>query len=151
MPVPIELDLATRVATPAADVWAVASTMAGVNAELAPLVRMTVPADASALTEAPVSFRSWLLAFGLIPFDRHSLVLERVIDGGGFDEESTSWMQQRWRHERRIVDHGDGTCTVTDHLVVVTRIALARAIVAPMVGAVFRHRHKRLAQRFGTP
>jgi ligand-binding SRPBCC domain-containing protein len=151
MPIPIELDFASRVASPGAAVWVVASTMDGVNAELGPLVRMTVPKGTGGVIGDGVSFTSWLLAFGVVPFDRHSLTVERVIDGGGFDEESTSWLQQRWRHERRITDHGDGTCTIADHLVVVPRIAISRSIVATMVGTVFRHRHQRLAKRFGTP
>jgi ligand-binding SRPBCC domain-containing protein len=151
MPIPIELDFVTRVGAPGAEVWAVASTMDGVNAELGPLVRMTVPKGAAGRIGDGVSFRSWLLALGILPLDRHSLVVERVIDGGGFDEESTSWLQQRWRHERRITDHGDGTSTVADHLVVVPRIAISRSLVATMVGQVFRHRHRRLVRRFGTP
>ena len=154
MPIPIELDFASRVATPGVDLWAVASTMAGVNAELRPLVRMTFPHDRASLVDhdvvpGEVVFRGWLLLFGVLPIDRHSLGLERVLDLG-FDEESSSWLQQRWRHERRIVDHGDGTSTVTDHVVVVPRIAISRSIVAAMVGVVFRHRHRRLTERFGS-
>ena len=142
------------------DVWAVASTMAGVNAELAPLIRMTHPHDMSTLNDiegraGPVAFDSWLLLFGLIPIDRHHLGLERVLDdpsaaeGLGFDEESRSWLQKRWRHERRIVSSTDGGCAVTDRITVVPRMAITRPLVRRIIPAIFRRRHRRLAARFG--
>lgn len=139
-----------------AAMWAVVSTMDGVNAELRPFVRMTHPAHLQSLADAEivpgeVVFHSWLLAGGVLPFDRHALALERVIDGEGFDEESTSWMQRRWRHERRLIDHDDGTCTVTDHLVVEPRLGLLRPLGARVVRFLFGHRHRRLVERFGTP
>ncbi|HET6949430.1 MAG TPA: hypothetical protein VFI47_03585 [Acidimicrobiales bacterium] len=139
---------------PRAEVWAVVSTMAGVNAELAPYVRMTHPRHLQSLDDHPVpmgevAFHSWLLAGRVLPFDRHALCLEAVIDGEGFDEESTSWMQRRWRHERRLVDEGDGTCTVTDHLVVEPRLGVLRPLAARVVRFLFEHRHRRLVQRFG--
>ncbi len=151
----IELSFSTRVAAGRAEVWSVVSTMPGVNAELMPFVRMTHPADRTSLETldvAPgeVALRSWLLAGGVLPFDRHTLRLERVLPGEGFDEESTSWMQRRWRHERRLVAEPDGTCTVADRLVVVPRLPLARPVVARIVRLLFAHRHRRLARRFGT-
>jgi ligand-binding SRPBCC domain-containing protein len=138
----IDLRFSSRLAASAGEVWAVASTMDGVNAELRPFVRMTHPAHVQLLTEASIGL-------GVLPFDRHALRLERVLDGEGFDEESTSWMQRRWRHERRVIDHGDGTCTVTDHLIVVPRLGLLRPVVARVVAFLFTQRHRRLVERFG--
>jgi hypothetical protein len=57
-------------------------------------------------------FRSWLLLFGVLLFDRHALALEAVTDGEGFVEESTSWMQRRWRHERLLTETDAGGCIV---------------------------------------
>lgn len=136
--------------------WAAVSTMDGVNAELRPFVRMTHPADLQSLADVEVEpgeviLRSWLLAGGVVPFDRHALAFERLVDGEGFDEESTSWLQRRWRHERRVIDHGDGTCTVTDHLVVEPRLGILRPVAHRTVRFLFDHRHRRLAARFGTP
>src|SRR3546814_1583374 len=96
----------TRLGADAADVWALVSTMDGVNAELRPLLRMTHPPHLRSLTDATwepgeVIHQSWLLAGGILPIDRHGLALERVLPGEGFDEESSSWLQRRWRHERR--------------------------------------------------
>lgn len=154
MAAPIDLRFSSHVRTGRAEVWAVVSTMAGVNAELMPFVKMTHPRDRTSLegeTIVPgeVVFHSWLLIGGVLPFDRHALALERVMEGEGFDEESTSWMQRRWRHERRLIDEGDGTCTVTDHLVVEPRLGLLRPLAERIVRFLFGHRHRRLVRRFG--
>jgi hypothetical protein len=143
----------------AADVWNHATTMAGVNAELAPWVRMTHPGglnrleDAPELIGQPVAFHSWLLAGGVVPFDRHALGLVSVerFDGGGgaFVEESSSWLQRRWRHEREVVVHGAG-CRVTDRLLVEPRLAFNRPLVAKVVPWLFDRRHRVLSERFGT-
>jgi hypothetical protein len=146
-----ELRFSTDLAAPRADVAAVVSTMDGVNAELRPCVRMTFPARWARLDGAPVDrllFRSWLLLFGVLPVDRHALRLAAITPGEGFVEESTSWLQRRWRHQRRLADLPGG-CRVEDHLVVQPRLRLAEPLVRLIVGAVFRHRHRRLASRFG--
>ncbi len=134
--------------------------MAGVNLELAPYVRMTHPADVSDIASlgddrsllGRVAFRSWLLAFGVVPFDRHSLRLDHVVDhglaGGSFREDSTSLLQARWRHDRDVVADGTGT-RVTDRIEVTPRAALARPVVERIVGFLFSHRHRRLRGRFG--
>ena len=156
---PVVVELRTDLLTPVAAVWEVVATMPGVNAELRPWVRMTHPPDAVSLLAAQeqgrdLAFGSWLLAFGVLPIDRHHLRVERILDGPspagtvGFDEESSSWLQRRWRHERRINPTESG-CTVTDRLTVVPRIGWARPLVARVVPAVFRHRHRRLVARFG--
>jgi hypothetical protein len=150
----IDLRFSSHLAASRADVWAAVSTMAGVNDELRPFIRMTHPRDRQSLTDArfvpgELVFRSWLLAGGVLPVDRHSLVLERVIDGEGFDEQSTSWVQRSWRHERRVVDEGDGTCTLTDHLVAVPRVRLMRPVLAWAVAFLFRRRHRYLVEHFG--
>lgn len=157
MPGSFELRLRSELRASAVEVWRHASSMRGVNEELRPWVRMTHPSSATDLAsvEVPlgqVAFRSWLLAFGVLPFDRHSLALVEVRDagasGGGFVEESTSWMQRRWRHERDVEPTADGGCTVEDRLVVRPRLAPV-ALVRSVVTTLFGHRHRRLARRFG--
>lgn len=141
----------SRVAAPVDAVWAHASSMDGVNLELAPLVRMTVPAAARgrALSDVPlgdVAFTSTLLAFRLVPFDRHALRLVRVDAGRGFAERSTSLLHRRWDHDRTLVPDGGGTL-VTDQVTFAPRVGSAR-LLAPLVRALFHHRHRRLARRF---
>lgn len=154
MGAPVIVERTSELAAGRAEVWAVVSTMDGVNAELMPLVRMTHPPELQSLEDrelvpGEVVFQSWLLLFGVIPFDRHALALESVDTGVGFEEESSSWVQRRWRHERTLVDRPDGGTTVTDRLEVVPRIGLARPLVGPIVGRIFTHRHRRLVRRFG--
>jgi ligand-binding SRPBCC domain-containing protein len=152
---PIKLSFRSDLAAPRPEVWSVVSTMRGVNAELGPWVRMTHPRDADRLDAASVPatgdvlFRSWLLAFGVLPFDRHSLAIVSVDAGSGFVEESRSWLQQRWRHERRLTDRTGSGCTVVDELVIQPRIGLVTPITRRTVRAIFEHRHRRLRKRFG--
>ena len=128
--------------------------MEGVNAELRPLVRMTRPRrrarqDARRRRRSTtVAFHSILLAFGVLPFDRHALRLVRVDPGRGFHERSTSLLQRRWDHVRTLVADGEGTL-VTDRVTFEPRLGPAR-LIAPLIEAIFRHRHRRLARRFGT-
>lgn len=150
----IEVERSSAVVASPEAVWAVVSTMAGVNQELGPLVRMTFPADRVALDgqDVPlgeVLFASWLLAFGVLPFDRHSLVLTSIEPGRGFVEESTSWLQRRWRHERTLETTPGGGCRVTDRLTVQPRVGLAAPVTRAVVGRLFTHRHRRLRARFG--
>jgi ligand-binding SRPBCC domain-containing protein len=152
----LRVEVTSHLAAPAARVWADVSTMAGVNQELMPLVRMTSPATARSLRDvaaAPgsVAFHSWLLLGGVLPIDRHALSFESFDDGRGFVEESTSWLQRRWRHERTVVELSEGSCTVTDRVLVEPRVAVTCRLVGAVVSRVFRHRHRRLVERFGTP
>src|SRR3546814_8832139 len=107
---------------------------------------MTHPPHLRSLTDATwepgeVIHQSWLLAGGILPIDRHGLALERVLPGEGFDEESSSWLQRRWRHERRVVDDVGTGCTVTDHLIVEPRVALLRPVVARVVQLIRSEEH----------
>ncbi|MEZ5177081.1 MAG: hypothetical protein R2746_02045 [Acidimicrobiales bacterium] len=94
-------------------------------------------------------FASWLLAFGVIPFDRHSLALTSIEPGRGFVEESTSWLQRRWRHERTL-EPVDGGTRVTDQLTIVPRVGLVAPVTRLVVGWLFARRHRRRRARFGT-
>lgn len=147
------LEFSSTLAASRQVVWSVVSTMSGVNDELGPWVRMTHPDDPVSFAEAVPGrrvFRSWVLFLGLVPLDRHSLVFDRVDDGHGFVEESASWLQRRWRHERELADHVDGGCVVTDRLVFEPRFAVSGPMVGVMIRRVFVHRHRQLRRRFGT-
>lgn len=149
----IRLRFESRLRAPPAEVWSQVSTMAGVNAELGPWVRMSYPAGRAVLDAQPVPlgeclFQSWLCAFGVLPFDCHALVLERLYPGVGFDERSSSWLQKLWVHRRRV-EAIEGGSRVTDELEVEPRLPVAAPMVRWIVGALFCHRHRRLRARFG--
>ncbi len=149
----IEIEFASRLRSPRERVLAAVTMMRGVNAELMPLVKMTYPREARTLSiaDAPVGeflFWSWILAFGFIPIDRHHLRLVEIRPGEGFVEESVSWLQRRWRHERTVVELPNG-CVVSDRLTFEPRLRALEPIVARIVGALFRHRHRRMRRRYG--
>ena len=139
---------------PAAEVWRVVRTIEGVNAELAPWLRMTAPPafTGRALDEAPLRtpiFASTLLFLGLVPFDRHRLSFESIASDEGFVERSTSLLHRAWRHERRVRPSGPRSCTLVDDVDFVPRIASVHGGVRALVWRVFVHRHARLRARFG--
>ena len=149
---PASVVVSSRVSASVEDVWAHASTMDGVNAELAPFVSMSVPPAfrGVSLDEAPlgrVAFVSVLRLFGVVPFDRHALMLVSVSAPSGFSERSTSALQRRWDHDRTIVADGAGAL-VTDRVTFCPRVGPAW-VVRPVVYALFRHRHRRLGRLVG--
>lgn len=146
--------ITSRLAAPAAEVWAEVSTFEGVNRELGPWLRMTAPPEAAgkSIAEAPIGermFRSWLLVLGVLPMDYDDIVLERVLPGRGFDERSKMLSMSVWEHRRRIEPLGEGACDVTDELAFEPRLAIVLPIARRIVAALFRHRHARLCARFG--
>lgn len=116
-----------------------------------PLVRMTFPAgsidDLRAATPGQPIAACWLLAFGLVPFDRHVLVMEEVGERH-FIEASHSAVQKLWRHERHVTPTGSG-CAVRDVITVVPRLAFAGATARATAAAIFRHRHRQLRKLYG--
>jgi ligand-binding SRPBCC domain-containing protein len=142
---------------PAHEVWARAVAEDGINDELRPLLRMTMPANLRGKTIDEVEVgvplgRSWILLGGLLPVDFDDLCLVELEPGWRFLERSRTLSFSVWQHERLVEPEGEG-CKVTDRLGFELRPAvawipgmasLARAIVA----ALFRHRHRRLARRY---
>lgn len=135
-------------------VWERVITPEGVNEELGPLLRMTVPRGAEDFSFDDVEpgeriGRSWVLLLGVIPFDYDDLTLERIDPGRGFLERSTMLSQRLWEHERAIEPLGEGSCAITDRVAWEPRLPLPGAILKPLIRATFRHRHRQLQRRFG--
>ena len=148
------LEFASRVAAPTEQVWRHACSMAGVNAELGPWMRMTHPADRSSLdgVDVPLGellFRSWVLFLGVLPVDRHAFVLERIFPGKGFDERSSSWTEKIWIHRRRVEPVAGGT-RVSDVLEFQPRAFFMAPLLHLIVRGLFTHRHRRLQRMFGS-
>jgi hypothetical protein len=143
-----QIQLRSLLAADSATVWAHASTLDGVNAELAPL-HMSGPRGI-AIELAPLgrpAFRSLVTLFRLLPLDLHELTLVEVAPGRGFHERSRSLLEARWIHKRSI-DPVAGGCVVVDDLTFEPRVlgGLIRRIIA----RAFARRHAYLRKRFGT-
>jgi hypothetical protein len=148
-----EIRVGSELGAGTAVVWARVTDPAGINDELRPLLRMTVPRGApdfglERLEPGPIG-RSWVLLFGLVPFDYDEITLVRVESERGFLERSTMLSQRLWEHERTLEPAGEGGCRVTDRVAWEPRLPLPGALLRPLVLAVFRHRHRRLRRRFG--
>jgi hypothetical protein len=135
------------------EVWERVITPQGINEEMRPWLRMTLPPGVGELTPEAVEIgvpigRSWILLFGLIPFDYDDVCLARLEPGRGFLERSKMLSQRVWEHERTI-EPAEGGCTVTDRLSWEPRLGLPGAPLRPLIGWFFRHRHRQLRRRFG--
>jgi hypothetical protein len=141
--------------------WARAMTPEGINYELAPWLRMTMPKglrgralDDAAIAElgrGPLG-RSWILLFGVLPVDFDDIAIAELDPGRRFLERSRTLAFGLWQHEREIESLGSSSCRISDRLGFELRAPLARvpgiaALGRAIVGALFRHRHRRL-QRF---
>ena len=146
-----------RLAAPVDEVWAWVTTPKGINDELRPIMKMTVPAgwgDRSlAEVEAPVTVgRSWILLFGFLPFDWDHLHLAAVGERS-FNERSSMMSATSWHHDRAVEPDGDAT-VLSDDLAFVLRRPLrwmpgSAQLYQAVITRIFRHRHARLVARFG--
>lgn len=139
------------------EVWAFVTTPIGINFELMPIMRMTVPESLKGLTMNDVALgqklgRSWLLLFGVIPIDYDDLMLVELDPGKRFLENSTMLAIKDWQHERILTPTKSGGCRVEDKLAFRMRLPLPGSayITSLVLTQVFRHRHRKLAKRFGT-
>jgi ligand-binding SRPBCC domain-containing protein len=151
---PGRVEAASRLDAPAERVWERVITPEGINEELMPLLRMTMPAEVQRLDPDTVPIgqricRSWILLFGVLPFDYDDVTLVRLDPGRGFLERSPMLSQRWWEHERTLEPDGPGACVVRDRLSFEPRLGLPGAAVEPLVRRVFRHRHRKLRKRFG--
>jgi len=149
-----EITVASRLGTRPDRVWDRIITAAGINDELRPLMRMTVPRGFERLDPERVELgrplgRSWVLLFGLIPFDYDEITLVRLEEGRGFLERSQMLTQRTWEHERTLEPTEENGCLLTDRVRWEPRLGLPGAPLRPLFRAIFRHRHSRLRRRFG--
>jgi hypothetical protein len=143
----------TELPAPAADVWARVTSMGGVNHELRPWMRMTVPRAARGLTLDTVELnrpvgRSWVLALGVIPFDYDKVTLVERGPGLRFLERSPMGSMRLWQHERVVEPRGDGACAITDRLTFEPRVPGSTRLVRGLIERIFAHRHRRLLSWF---
>jgi ligand-binding SRPBCC domain-containing protein len=143
--------LTTPLQASAETVWAHASTFAGVNRELWPIVRMTCPPALSHLTSTfPLgqrAFRSWILALGFLPIEYDDITPVELDPGRGFSEVSRLFAVREWRHRRSIRPAPPG-CVVTDEIALTPRIPGTGWLLARIYRVMFAWRHRRLRRLF---
>ena len=141
---------------PAAEVWERAITEEGINDELAPILRMTMPPGLRGKTVDTVEVgvplgRSWILLGRVLPVDYDDLCLAELEPGRRFLERSRTLSFSVWQHERMIEPEGEARCRVTDRLGFELKRGVAwipgvAELASAVVGFLFRHRHRRLAR-----
>ena len=147
----LEFTISSTLNIPPARLWELLS-MNGVNWELAPVIRMTVSGKWRFLPLAEWEpghplFKSWILLFGLIPVDRHTMCLAGLHQGVGFHEHSFSIINRQWNHTRTIAPSGRG-CVLTDCVAVEGRMPFLTRCLFPIYQRIFHHRHRRLQNRY---
>lgn len=148
-----EIRVSSRLDADPAAVWDRVTTPAGINDEMRPIMRMSVPDGVDGLDPDRIELgkpigRSWVFLFGLVPFDYDDLTLIGIDPGRGFLERSTMLSQRVWEHERTLEPAGAG-CLISDRVRWEPRLGLPGRPLRPLIGFIFRHRHRRLRRRFG--
>jgi ligand-binding SRPBCC domain-containing protein len=151
----IELERTTALRAAPAEVWRHVTSIDGINRELAPWLRMTVPSEARRLTiddaldslgDALIVSR--VLLFGVLPVERMRLTIVALEPGHRFVEQSPMLTMRSWRHERTVEPTADG-CRLSDRLSFEPLVRASSPLLRRLVGALFAHRHRRLVERFG--
>lgn len=153
---PVEVVRSSIVDAPRAQVWERVVTPEGVAHEFGPLLTMAFPSALAhrSINDVPVGQplgRAWIRLFGVIPVEFDDLVIAEREAPRFFRESSSLGSCRVWEHRRELEQLPDGSTRVTDTLRAEPRALLPGAIVRRVVGALFSHRHRRLARGFAPP
>lgn len=132
---------------PAEAAWRAATSLGGIQAELPRPIRLRTVPSVSSLEEVLAADGPIVatLLLGPVPLLRWTPGIELLdVPGRRFVEASTdmTWMH-RWRHERRVVDLGNGRSRIEDRVTGSSRVPFAGLLVR----VLFAARHRRLRQR----
>ena len=152
-------EITTRLAAPADEVWAAALSEEGINHELRPWLRMTMPKSIDpgmTIEDAPLGEklgRAWILLGRVLPVDYDDLCLVERGPGLRFLERSRLGSARHWQHERAVVPVGADASEITDRVEIELRAPLralgGTRVAARTLRALFTHRHKRLREKWG--
>jgi ligand-binding SRPBCC domain-containing protein len=146
------IEVSSRLDAAPDEVWARIATPEGINDELQPWLRMTVPGGAdlnlNSIEVGKPLGRSWVLLLGLIPIDYDEITIAELDRGRGFVERSTMLSQRAWEHVRTIRE-ADGGSQLTDSISWEPRLPVPGSALRPLFKTIFGHRHRRLVRHFG--
>lgn len=146
----------SEVLAPVDKVWGRLITQEGINHEMRPYLKMTMPKSFRGKSIGDVSpgthvGKSLLLLFGVIPFGYDDITIAQIQPGRMFREESAMTGMRTWIHLRTLEPVGERTM-VTDAITVVPRLPIPGLgrLLGAVIGAFFWHRHRRLKGYFAS-
>jgi ligand-binding SRPBCC domain-containing protein len=138
-------------------VWERVTTPDGINHEIAPYLKMTVPKAFRGRSIGDVSpgthlGKSLLLLFGVIPFGVDDITVAQIEPGRAFREESAMTGMRTWIHHRTLQPL-DGKTVVTDTITLATQLPIPGLthLLSAILRKFFSHRHQRLLAHFASP
>ncbi len=138
-------------ARPADAAWAAATSLMGIESELPLGLRLRTEPPVLTLAELLAVDRAVVatLRLGPVRVVRWTLRIEHLDVAGRSFVEASSDMRpfSAWRHERRVVATGPGSCRVEDTVSGASRLPFAGVAV----GWLFAARHRRLRRSGATP
>jgi len=138
-------------------VWERVTTPDGINHEIAPYLKMTVPKSFRGKSIGDVApgthlGKSLLLLFGVIPFGVDDITVAQIEPGRAFREESAMTGMRTWIHHRTLQPL-DGKTVVTDTVTLAARLPIPglTRLLSGILTKFFSHRHRRLLAHFASP
>ncbi|EFV15029.1 hypothetical protein [Segniliparus rugosus] len=139
---------------PTDKVWALVTTQEGINHEMGPYLKMTMPKAFRGKSIADVApgthiGKSFLLLFGAVPFGFDDITVAQIEPGRMFREESAMTGMRTWVHHRTLEPDGAKTI-VTDAVTLAPHLPIPglHKLLAKILSAFFAHRHRRLQGYF---
>lgn len=134
-------------------VWDRVTTQEGINDEMGPYLKMTMPRQFRGQSIADVTpgtriGKSFLLLFGILPFGFDDITIAEIDPGRMFREESIMTGMRIWVHHRTLEPLGDKTI-VTDEITLAPQAPMGLIpgwgkVMSRVLSAFFSHRHRRL-------
>lgn len=145
----------SQVGAAISEVWSFVTSPTGINTELMPIMKMTVPQKMQERTISDLQpgeplGRSWLLLGGLIPFEYDNITLAELEHGKRFLERSTTGSMSHWQHERLLESKSETRTQVTDNIEYTMRIPIpgSATLTKAILQRLFRYRHQQLGKYF---
>lgn len=136
-------------------VWDRVTTQEGINDEMGPYLKMTMPRQFRGRSIGDVTpgtriGKSFLLLFGVVPFGFDDITIARIDPGRMFREESIMTGMRIWVHHRTLEPSGDKT-VVTDEITLAPQAPMGLIpgwgkVMSRVLSAFFSHRHRRLSR-----